>query len=83
LILGISSIVSQGFNIPHLNCLFFCLPKKSIKQTIGRIFRQEHFNITPLIIDVIDNHPVFQNQFYQRKRQYKLEIKNPVFEYKQ
>jgi superfamily II DNA or RNA helicase len=83
LILGISSIVSQGFNIPHLNCLFFCLPKKSIKQTIGRIFRQEHFNITPLIIDVIDEHPVFQNQFYQRKRQYKLEIKNPVFEYKQ
>jgi superfamily II DNA or RNA helicase len=83
LILGISSIVSQGFNVPHLNCLFFCLPKKTIKQTIGRIFRQEHFNITPLIIDVIDEHPVFQNQFYQRKRQYKLEIKNPIFEYKQ
>ena len=73
LVLGISSIVNQAFNVPHLNGLLFACPKKQVIQTIGRIFRKTHEQ-QPIIIDLIDPHYCFKNQFKSRLQTYKSQI---------
>lgn len=78
LILGISSIVGQAFNVPHLNSVLFACPKKNIIQCIGRIYRKKHLTF-PLIIDFIDDHYCFQNQFKKRMEVYKNKIDKPIF----
>jgi hypothetical protein len=44
-------------------------PKTDIVQSVGRILRVKHEN--PIIVDIVDSHDVFQNQWNQRKRFYK------------
>ena len=44
-------------------------PKTDITQSVGRILRVRHDN--PIVVDVIDRHEIFQNQWKQRKRYYK------------
>jgi hypothetical protein len=51
-------------------------PKTDITQSVGRILRVKGNN--PIIIDLIDPHEPFQNQWNQRKRYYK---KNKYFIY--
>lgn len=81
LILGVTSIVSQAFNVVNLNALLFACPKKSITQSIGRIFRKQHENV-PLIIDFVDNHPLFRKQFHKdRKGVYDSKIENVKYEF--
>jgi hypothetical protein len=48
-------------------------PRKKVEQSTGRILRirPEHRQVDPLIIDVIDQHDMYQNQWYQRARYYK------------
>ena len=44
-------------------------PKTDITQSVGRILRVKHEN--PIIVDIVDKHDVFQNQWAQRRRFYK------------
>jgi superfamily II DNA or RNA helicase len=66
-------IASIGFDHPPLNTLVFATPRSSVTQAIGRIYRKIH-QVTPLIIDVIDNYGVFPYQYKKRKKIYNLEI---------
>jgi hypothetical protein len=38
-------------------------------QSVGRILRMKHDN--PIIVDIVDAHGIFQNQWAQRRRYYK------------
>ena len=44
-------------------------PKTDIEQSVGRILRSKHEN--PIVVDIIDLHDTFQNQWKTRKRFYK------------
>ena len=44
-------------------------PKTDIIQSVGRILRVKHEN--PMVIDIVDSHDVFQNQWQKRKTFYK------------
>jgi superfamily II DNA or RNA helicase len=44
-------------------------PKTDITQSVGRILRVKHDN--PIIVDIIDPHDLFENQWTQRRRFYK------------
>ena len=44
-------------------------PKTDVVQSIGRILRCSHDQ--PLIIDIVDQHQVFKNQWNKRLRYYK------------
>jgi hypothetical protein len=44
-------------------------PKTDIEQAVGRILREKHSN--PVIIDIIDQHLPFRNQWRNRKQFYK------------
>jgi len=44
-------------------------PKTDIVQSVGRILRVKHDN--PVVVDIVDKHDIFQNQWRQRMRFYK------------
>jgi hypothetical protein len=44
-------------------------PKTDIEQSVGRILRTRHEN--PIVVDIIDKHDTFQNQWRKRKTFYR------------
>jgi superfamily II DNA or RNA helicase len=69
IIFGSFSMVSEGLDIATLSTLVFVTPKTDIIQSVGRILRTKHKN--PIIVDIIDNHQLFQNQWKKRRVYYK------------
>ena len=65
IILATFSMAAEALDIKSLTSLFLASPKSDIVQAVGRILREKHSN--PLIIDLIDNHDVFLNQFAKRR----------------
>lgn len=82
IILGTYGLVNEGFNLPKLNCLLFATPRSSIIQAIGRIYRKKH-DITPVIIDVVDDFSIFRIQQYKRKNIYKKHIEDCIILHKE
>jgi superfamily II DNA or RNA helicase len=68
IILATFSMAAEALDIKSLTSLFLASPKSDIIQAVGRILREKHSN--PLIIDLIDNHEVFLNQFTKRRAFY-------------
>jgi len=68
IILATFSMAAEALDIKSLTSLFLASPKSDIVQAVGRILREKHRN--PLIIDLIDNHDVFLNQFTKRRAFY-------------
>ena len=65
LILATYAMAAEGLDIPSLTTLILATPKSDIVQSVGRILREKHSN--PLIIDIVDQHDCFINQFAKRK----------------
>ena len=65
LILATYAMAAEGLDIPTLTTLILATPKSDIIQSVGRILRVKHSN--PLIIDIVDQHDCFINQFAKRK----------------
>ncbi|MEX0598223.1 MAG: DEAD/DEAH box helicase family protein [Candidatus Paceibacterota bacterium] len=70
-IIATYAMASEGLDIPSLTTLLFATPKTDITQSVGRILRTKHTN--PLVIDIIDQHEIFKQQWSKRKAYY---IKN-------
>ena len=70
-ILATYQMAEEGLDIKSLTTLFLSSSKTDIVQAVGRILRIKHNN--PLIIDIVDNHDIFQKQFAKRRSYY---IKN-------
>ena len=68
IILATFSMAAEALDIKSLTSLFLASPKSDIVQAVGRILREKHTN--PLVIDLIDNHDVFLNQFNKRRAFY-------------
>jgi len=68
IILATFSMAAEALDIKSLTSLFLASPKSDIVQAVGRILREKHTN--PMIIDLIDNHEVFLNQFNKRRSFY-------------
>ena len=63
------AMAAEGLDISTLSTLIFVTPKTDIVQSVGRILRTKHSN--PIIIDIVDKHQLFQNQWSKRKAFYK------------
>ena len=68
LILATYAMAAEALDIPSLTTLILATPKTDIVQSVGRILRTKHSQ--PLIIDIIDQHECFMNQFKKRKSFY-------------
>ena len=69
IILATYSMAAEGLDIKTLTTLVMATPKSDIVQAVGRILRVNHSE--PLVIDIVDPHDIFKNQFTKRKAFYK------------
>jgi superfamily II DNA or RNA helicase len=70
IILATYSMASEALDIKTLTTLVMATPKTDIEQCVGRILRQKN-ETSPLVIDIIDDHSPFRNQWRKRKTFYK------------
>jgi superfamily II DNA or RNA helicase len=77
---GTYAMASEAMNIKTLNAMIMASPRKKIEQSTGRILRvrKDEREVQPLIIDIVDSHDVYRNQWlkrraYYRKCAYKIE----------
>lgn len=69
IVLATYAMAAEALDIKSLSTLVMVTPKTDIIQSVGRILRVKHEN--PIIVDIVDRHDVFQNQFKQRKTFYR------------
>jgi superfamily II DNA or RNA helicase len=69
IILATYAMASEGLDIKTLTTLVMATPKSDVCQSVGRILRSKHE--TPMVIDFVDNHTLFQNQYKKRCSYYK------------
>jgi superfamily II DNA or RNA helicase len=69
IVLATFAMAAEALDIKTLSTLVMATPKTDITQSVGRILRAKHEN--PVIVDIVDSHDIFQNQWKQRKRYYK------------
>jgi superfamily II DNA or RNA helicase len=65
------AMASEALDIKSLTTLIMATPKTDIEQSVGRILREKHSS--PVVVDIIDSHDLFQNQWRKRKTFYKKE----------
>lgn len=68
-IIATYAMASEGLDIKTLTTLIMASPKTDVCQSVGRILRAKHSS--PLVIDIIDSHDIFVNQWQKRKKYYK------------
>ena len=68
-VLATYAMASEGLDIKSLRTLVMITPKTDIVQSVGRILRVKHAN--PIIVDIVDAHDIFKNQWKKRKAFYK------------
>jgi superfamily II DNA or RNA helicase len=71
IILATYAMASEALDIKSLSGLLMATPKTDIEQSIGRVLRDK--NNDPVVVDVIDKHTLFKNQWQKRKKFYKNE----------
>ena len=68
-IIATYSMAAEALDIKTLNTLIMATPKTDIEQAVGRILREKHGS--PVVVDIIDEHTTFRNQWTKRKSFYK------------
>ena len=71
IIIATYAMASEALDIKTLTTLVMATPKNDVTQSVGRILRTKH--IQPLVIDIIDSHDLFQNQWNKRLTYYMKE----------
>ena len=69
IILATYAMASEGLDIKTLTTLLMATPKSDVCQSVGRILRSKHER--PMVIDIVDNHQLFKNQYKKRCTYYK------------
>ena len=70
-IIATFSMAAEGLDIKSLTTLIMATPKTDIQQSVGRILREKHSQ--PIVVDIIDSHEPFKNQWKKRRAFYMKE----------
>ena len=65
------AMAAEALDIKSLTTLIMATPKTDIEQSVGRILREKHSS--PIVVDIVDSHNTFKNQWRKRKTFYKKE----------
>ena len=68
-VLATFAMAAEALDIKTLATLVMVTPKTDIVQSVGRILRVKHER--PIIVDIVDQHDIFQSQWQKRKAFYK------------
>jgi superfamily II DNA or RNA helicase len=69
IVIATYAMAAEALDIKTLSTLVMVTPKTDIIQSVGRILRMKHAQ--PIIVDIVDGHDLFKNQWRQRLRYYK------------
>jgi superfamily II DNA or RNA helicase len=69
IVLATYAMAAEALDIKTLSTLVMVTPKTDIIQSVGRILRVKHES--PIVVDIVDKHESFQNQWRQRRAFYK------------
>tara|TARA_B100002051_G_C16717959_1_gene630590 strand:- start:332 stop:1612 length:1281 start_codon:yes stop_codon:yes gene_type:complete len=69
IILATYAMAAEALDIKTLTTLFLATPRTDVRQAVGRILRASHSR--PLVVDIVDPHPVFQRQWTKRRDYYR------------
>ncbi len=69
IVLATYAMAAEALDIKSLTTLVMATPKTDITQSVGRILRMKHEK--PIVVDIVDGHQPFQNQWKMRKRFYR------------
>uniref|UniRef100_A0A6C0CLX5 Helicase ATP-binding domain-containing protein n=1 Tax=viral metagenome TaxID=1070528 RepID=A0A6C0CLX5_9ZZZZ len=69
IVLATYAMAAEALDIKTLNTLVMVSPKTDIVQSVGRILRTRGNG--KIIVDIVDQHDVFQNQWKKRRAYYK------------
>jgi superfamily II DNA or RNA helicase len=71
-ILATYSMSSEGMSIARLNAVILASPRKKVEQSVGRILRERVADrkISRIIVDVVDQHGLYQGQAKKRVKFY-------------
>ena len=69
IVLATYAMAAEALDIKSLNTLVMISPKTDIIQSVGRILRTR--SSKKLVVDIVDTHDVFQNQWKKRRTYYK------------
>lgn len=70
-IIATYAMAAEALDIKSLTTLMLSTPKTDVVQAVGRILRQTGHQ--PVVLDIIDNHEPFRNQWNKRMAYYKKE----------
>lgn len=62
-------MAEEALDIKTLSALILATPKTDVTQAVGRILRVKRAH--PLVVDIVDQHDIFQRQWLKRKSYYK------------
>jgi superfamily II DNA or RNA helicase len=68
-IIATYAMAAEALDIKTLTTLLMATPKTDITQAVGRILRAKHSQ--PVVIDIIDQHEIFQRQWNKRRVYFK------------
>ena len=71
IVIATYSMAAEALDIKTLTTLIMATPKTDIEQSVGRILRERHSS--PVVVDIIDSHSIFKNQWTKRRRFYMKE----------
>jgi superfamily II DNA or RNA helicase len=80
ILLASYAMASEAMNIKTLNAVILASPRKNVEQSTGRILRirPDQRQVQPVIVDILDEHSMYQGQWrkrltYYKKCHYKIE----------
>jgi len=83
IIVATYAMAAEALDIKTLTTLILATPKTDIIQAVGRILRVKHER--PMVVDIIDSHEVFLNQWQKRRKYYNsnhytiMHTKSPLY----
>ena len=69
MILGTFAMAEEALDIKTLTTMVFATSRTDVTQAVGRILRVKHER--PMVVDIVDEHQVFANQWTKRAAFYK------------
>lgn len=78
-VLATFAFTSEGTNVPQWDTLVLGTPKADVEQAIGRILREMEGKPTPVVLDLVDDHPTLKAFYFSRLKNY-YKVKGTIIE---
>jgi len=73
------AMAQEALDIKTLTTLIMATPKTDIEQAVGRILRQRHAHMNPIVVDIVDTHEPLKVQWKKRVAFYKKQNYKVVY----